>query len=162
MGWFDKATSAIGSLGSKAVSTFNYLGNKASTVAHAVLDTDMAKAALATQPELGASIYGALEGGDALLAGTNEFEKFITPDKKVPDRGSIQKPKPRPPKPTKPPMGWDPYAGYINSGQGRPKGPPKPERPAWTYGGINEGVYTPKPKKPSPPSSGGAKKKRRK
>jgi hypothetical protein len=77
--WYNKLGSAIGTFGKKGLSTFNSFGKGASALAHGVLDNGMVQGALATQPELFASINSAVAGGDALLEGTTDFEKWMTP-----------------------------------------------------------------------------------
>jgi hypothetical protein len=139
----------------------------------------MVQGALATQPELFASINSAVAGGDAILAGTTDFEKWMTPPKPkvappkpssdgLPKRGGIEKPSRREAKAAvNDAQRWRSKTRYgdgITSGQHRGGGllsvaPPKPKRPDWSFHGgytdpnaRNQGTLNsvaPSPPKPS-------------
>jgi hypothetical protein len=164
--WFSKLGNAVGSFGKKSLSTFNSLGKGASALAHGVLDNEMVQGALATQPELFASINSAVAGGDALLEGTTDFQKWMTPPKPKeeapPKRGGIEKPGKNPKydengsqiidpkkwrKTNKDQQRWRSKTRYgdgITTGRHRGSGllsiaPPKPKRSDWSFhSGFND------------------------
>jgi hypothetical protein len=144
--WWSKALKSAGTFGQKALGTFNAIGSTASSLAHTALENPMIQGALAADPEVLAGVMAAVEGGDALLTGTKDFESWMTPAK-TPDKsakpgyGGLEK------KPEYRPAVMPP--GYISGGK---KGPKHPKRPDWSFDqGYTSGRTNMAPAKPTKP-----------
>jgi hypothetical protein len=160
MSWLSKGLSSMGSFAKKGLSAVNYVGNKASGLAHFALDNKYAQAALATDPELQIAVNGGLASADGFLKESNSLENYLSPPPppKKPSYDGLEKTRPKKKaEPSSETMG----SGRIMTPTGAP--PMKPKRPDWSFdqgylgkGGFNAGrnntstgLAPPKPTRPS-------------
>jgi hypothetical protein len=152
--WWSKALKSAGTFGQKALGTFNSIGSTASSLAHTALENPMIQGALAANPGVLAGVMSAVEGGDALLTGTKDFEAWMTPAK-TPDKPAkpsyaglekkaVYRPAVMPP-------------GYREGLLLDPKKPKKPKRPDWSFdqGYISNRPIMAPPKPTKPPRISG-------